>query len=163
MQGERCMKSNLTFSPGLPMMLALALLGGCSKAVDNQAASNNASQAPAIEVIDDPDTPRADDMNVTVERPTDAWVGRWAGPEGLFLDIQPSSDGRPDHVSITNRDTLDRQAEYSGVSEGATIRFVRDGRDVTIRPGSGAETGFKYLADKSDCLILIPGREGYCR
>ena len=157
------MKSKLTHGPGLPVILGLVLLGGCSKAVDNQAAANNAAPVPAIEVIDDPDTPRADDMNTTAEAPTDAWVGRWAGPEGLFLDIQPSSDGRPGHYSITNRDTLDRQADYSGVSEGATIRFVRDGKDVTIRSGPGAETGFKYLADKSDCLILIPDREGYCR
>ena len=157
------MKSKLTHNPSLPMMLGLLFLTGCSKAVDNQAAADNAVQAPAIEVLDDPDTPRVGNQDGAAESPTDTWVGRWAGPEGLFLDIQPSSDGRPDHVSITNRDTLDRQAEYSGVSDGATIRFVRDGKAVTIRPGSGAETGFKYLADKTDCLILVPGREGYCR
>ena len=41
--------------------------------------------------------------------------------------------------------------------------IVRDGKDVAIRPGTGDETGFKYLAGKQDCLILIPGQEGYCR
>ena len=45
----------------------------------------------------------------------------------------------------------------------STIRFVRDGKDLAIRPGNGDETGFKYLAGKQDCLIVIAGQEGYCR
>ena len=43
------------------------------------------------------------------------------------------------------------------------IRFTRDGKDLTIRPGTGAETGFKWLAEKENCLIVIAGEEGYCR
>jgi hypothetical protein len=58
---------------------------------------------------------------------------------------------------------LDRQGDYPGVAEGSTIRFVRDGKDLAIRPGKGDETGFKYLAGKQDCLIVVPGQEGYCR
>ncbi|WP_030540002.1 hypothetical protein [Sphingobium sp. DC-2] len=147
----------------MPMLLGVAALGGCSGAVDDQAAANNVAQAPEVEAIDDPDSPRAGNEDAPERLPTDDWVGRWTGPEGLFLDIQPSPNGKPGHYAIANRDTLDRQADYAGVREGAAIRFTRDGKDVTIRPGSGEETGFKYLAGKSDCLILVPGREGYCR
>ena len=43
------------------------------------------------------------------------------------------------------------------------IHFERDGKDLTIRPGTGAETGFKWLADKENCLIVVAGQEGYCR
>jgi len=95
--------------------------------------------------------------------PTDGWVGRWTGPEGLFLNIQPSPDGKPGHYAIANRDTLDRQADYAGTAEGGAIRMMRDGKELTIRAGTGEETGFKYLAGKQDCLIVVAGREGYCR
>lgn len=145
-----------------PALLAAMTLGGCAKSVDNQTAGNNAAEAPSIDTIEEPDAVR-DATNETAAVPTDEWLGRWSGPEGLFLDIQPSPDGQPGHYALTNRDTLDREANYAGVAEGETIRFKRDGKDLAIRPGSGAETGFKYLADKKDCLIVVAGQEGYCR
>jgi hypothetical protein len=154
------------FSPpaiGLSGVIALLLLAGCAKSVDEGDAANNAT-APAatVETIDDPDALGAAD-NMAVGLPTDDWVGRWSGPEGLYLDIQPSPDGKPGHYAIANKDNLDRQGDYDGIAEGSTIRFVRDGRDLAIRPGKGDETGFKYLAGRQDCLIVVPGREGYCR
>ena len=39
---------------------------------------------------------------------------------------------------------------------------ARDGVRESLRPGSGVETGMKWLQDKSDCLVVKPG-EGYCR
>ena len=145
------------------VMLALVALGGCSKAVDNQTVANNAANATVVGPIDDRDSPRGDVDSEAAAVPTDDWVGRWVGPEGLFLDIQPSPDGQPGHYAITNRDTLDREASYAGTAEGASISFNRDGKHVSIRPGSGEQTGFKYLAGKSNCLIVEPGKEGYCR
>ncbi|HEX7877159.1 MAG TPA: hypothetical protein VF489_11315 [Sphingobium sp.] len=145
-----------------PALLVVALAGGCSKAVENNAAANNMAQAPTVEAMEEPDLVRGPE-NEAVGLPTDQWVGRWAGPEGLFLDIQPSPDGEPGHYAIANRDTLDRQADYPGVADGEAIRIRRDGADLTIRPGTGDETGFKYLAGKKDCLIVVAGREGYCR
>ncbi|HEX7742268.1 MAG TPA: hypothetical protein VF442_07520 [Sphingobium sp.] len=145
-----------------PALLVVALLGGCSKAVENNSAANNMAQPPTVEAIEEPDSVRGPE-NQAVGLPTDQWVGRWTGPEGLFLDIQPSANGKPGHYAITNRDTLDRQADYAGVAQGAAIRITRDGEDVTIRPGTGDETGFKYLAGKQDCLIVVAGQEGYCR
>ncbi|HEX7858186.1 MAG TPA: hypothetical protein VF503_31270 [Sphingobium sp.] len=145
-----------------PALLVVALAGGCSKAVENNVAANNMAQAPTVEAMEEPDSVRGPE-NEAVGLPADQWVGRWAGPEGLFLDIQPSPNGKPGHYAITNRDTLDRQADYPGVAEGTAIRIRRDGADLKIRPGTGDETGFKYLAGKQDCLIVVAGREGYCR
>jgi hypothetical protein len=150
---------NLYCAKGIGTMIAL----GCALVAcgENRDVANNASAAPVIENIEDPDSVSA--TNNVAALATDAWIGRWAGPEGLFLDIQPSPDGQPGHYAITNKDNLDRQDDYSGVADGSTIRFVRDGKDIALRPGKGGETGFKYLADKQDCLIAIPGVEGYCR
>ncbi|ANF57170.1 hypothetical protein [Halotalea alkalilenta] len=92
---------------------------------------------------------------------TQAWVGRWNGPEGTFLELFPS--GEPDQMRMTLKDNLDSQADYRVEIQGQTLRFLRHGVLETIRPGSGAETGFKWLADKQDCLIVVPEEEGYCR
>ncbi|WP_236614779.1 hypothetical protein [Sphingobium baderi] len=144
----------------IPVALAIAL-AGCAKSTEN-AAGNQAIQAGDVETIEDVDA-LGNGAPDAARLPTDDWVGRWTGPEGLFLDIQPSPDGKPGHYAIANQDTLDRKENYSGLAEGATIRFIRDGHDLAIRPGKGSETGFKYLAEKQECLIVVPGREGYCR
>ncbi|APL93243.1 MULTISPECIES: hypothetical protein [Sphingobium] len=146
----------------LPLIAMGALTSGCAKGVDEGGAANNAGRPAEVEAMAEPDAVDAA-ANEATGPPTDAWVGRWNGPEGLFLDIQPSPDGRRGHYAIANQDNLDRQGDYAGVAEGATIRFARDGRDLVIRPGTGAETGFKDLAGRQDCLIVLPGREGYCR
>lgn len=144
----------------------LLLLAGCGPTAQEDGANNvAAAPPPVVENIDDPDSlGNAAPADVSAAALlTDAWVGRWTGPEGLFLDIQPAADGRAGHYAIVNQDTLDRQGSYAGVAEGATIRMTRDGQSLTIRGGKGDETGFKYLAGKADCLIVRPGAEGYCR
>ncbi len=149
-----------------PLLLLPLLLAGCAKSDDNVAVSNTMAGGPnaaAVETIEDMDAVPANAQSADARLPTDDWVGRWTGPEGLFLDIQPSPDGKPGHYALTNKDNLDRQGDYNGIAEGTTIRFVRDGKDLAIRPGNGDETGFKYLAGKQDCLIVIAGQEGYCR
>lgn len=94
---------------------------------------------------------------------TDGWAGRWNGPEGLFLDIGLAGGTASGRYKLTIKNSLDSQARYEGQAEGDTIRFVRGGRALRIRAGSGAETGFKWLADERDCLIVEADREGYCR
>lgn len=143
------------------MLVLAGVQGGCSKPGNPEAATNDATPSMA-ERADDAGPVKADGQGAQAT-PTDRWIGRWTGPEGLFLDIQPSPDGRKGHYAIANRDTLDREADYAGVADGETIRFTRDGKTLAVRAGSGAETGFKYLVGKSDCLIVVPGREGYCR
>jgi len=156
--------------------LAIATMGAAACSADPDNAGNRAANnlAPASdpaplagdEALNDMNAAAnampAKDGNTSRTAPTDSWVGKWTGPEGLFLTIQPVA-GEPGRYSIRNRDTLDREAGYTGIADGATIRFVRDGNDMVVRPGTGAETGFKWLADKTDCLIVVPGQEGYCR
>lgn len=92
--------------------------------------------------------------------PTDAasaWIGRWTGPEGTYLDVA-ADDGKYS-VAIRN---LDGERTFDADSYGGFLTFVRDSITEVIRPGSGAETGMKWLQEKSDCLIVNDG-EGYCR
>jgi hypothetical protein len=88
---------------------------------------------------------------------TNAWLGRWTGPEGTFLEI--SADGSDYLITIQN---LDGARKFAGKRAGEEIRFERDGINESIKAGSGAQTGMKWLQDKSNCLVVKAG-EGYCR
>jgi hypothetical protein len=76
------------------------------------------------------------------------------------LQIDPAGEGR---YRLTLKDNLDSEATYDAQAVDDRLQFVRAGETLTIRPGPGAETGFKWLAEKKDCLIVVAGREGYCR
>ncbi len=88
---------------------------------------------------------------------TDRWLGQWNGPEGTFLQLSRSGD-----KLVVKIQSLDGAASYDGVAVGDRIEFQRDGKTASIRAGTGQQTGMKWLADKSDCLIVQTG-EGYCR
>lgn len=88
---------------------------------------------------------------------TDAWTGRWLGPEGTFLEIA-GSEGSYD---LTIRD-LDGPRRFTGVADGERIRFERGGRQETLQATDGTGTGMKWLAGKRDCLAVRAG-EGWCR
>lgn len=89
--------------------------------------------------------------------PTDAWVGVWAGPEGTFLRIE----GQGGVYVVTVKD-LDGPRTFNGRSAGGAIHFERNGATESLRPTDGAQTGMKWLAQKSNCLTVKLG-EGYCR
>jgi len=89
------------------------------------------------------------------------WLGRWNGPEGLFLEVEPA--GPRGQVRLTLRETLDGADRYSGRFTGSAIEFERRGRREIIRRGSGSQTGYSALRSRRDCLIVIANREGYCR
>jgi hypothetical protein len=91
----------------------------------------------------------------------DAWVGRWDGPEGLYLEISPGE--ATNTVRLRLKDTLDSEGEYTGVLLDDGIRFERAGRTEILRRGSGAQTGFSALRNRTDCVIVRPKEEGYCR
>lgn len=88
---------------------------------------------------------------------TDQWLGQWTGPEGTFLRLS-GGDGRYE-VVIQN---LDGPQTFHGRAAGDHIEFERNGVTESIRATNGAETGMKWLSEKSDCLTIKPG-EGYCR
>lgn len=88
---------------------------------------------------------------------TDQWLGQWNGPEGTFLRLE----GGQGRYEITIQD-LDGPRTYKGSAVGAQIQFDRNGVRESIRATNGAETGMKWLSDKSNCLTVRRG-EGYCR
>lgn len=111
----------------------------------------------------EPEAPAAEaPANAPEALVTDSWIGRWTGPEGLFLEIRSARPGSGEY-QMTIKDTLDAQADYVGKAEGEGIAFTRAGHPLTIRAGMGADTGFKYLAGKRDCLVVVQDTEGYCR
>lgn len=144
----------------LAIITGTLLLAGCSPeaVTDNLSDNANNAAAPVNEtaIMEDGDSMAASSGAAL----TDGWAGRWTGPEGLFLDITPAAPGQ---YRLTIKADLDSQGEYVGAGQGDTIRFERGGVTETIRAGTGAETGFKYLADKTSCLIVQPDKEGYCR
>lgn len=85
------------------------------------------------------------------------WKGRWQGPEGTYLEL--NEIGGRYQVVVSN---LDGPRTFDATVSGSVVTFVRDGVKETLRAGSGADTGMKWLADKSDCLVVKAG-EGYCR
>ncbi len=88
---------------------------------------------------------------------TENWLGQWNGPEGTFLRLS----GAAGKYEIVIQD-LDGPQIFEGHSRGDHIEFERNGVTESIRATTGAETGMKWLSEKSDCLTIKPG-EGYCR
>jgi hypothetical protein len=87
----------------------------------------------------------------------DAWLGKWIGPEGTFLELSRAEGGYDVLVQ-----SLDGPAHYAGVPVDAHVEFTRAGKRESIQATDGAGTGMKWLADKHDCLVIQPG-EGFCR
>jgi len=88
---------------------------------------------------------------------TDEWLGKWNGPEGTFIEL---SGGNGAYAVIIA--DLDGPKQYTGVSKNNQIVFERDGVSEIIKASNGADTGMKWLADKSNCLKVRDG-EGWCR
>jgi hypothetical protein len=93
----------------------------------------------------------------TASAKTDAWVGRWSGPEGTYLRI--AGDHGAYEITVAN---LDGPQTYAGSSSGDGIEFERNGRNESIDATDGIGTGMKWLTDKHDCLVIRQG-EGFCR
>lgn len=93
---------------------------------------------------------------------TDAWIGRWRGVEGTYLDIATDPERGPGHYTLAMQYTLDDKGSFDGTAQGDTIRFTRPDGEKTLRATDGEATGLKWLAGKQDCLTVETG-EGYCR
>ena len=100
---------------------------------------------------------KADSGSTIAASATDEWLGEWSGPEGTFLRLAGGA-GKYE-ITIQN---LDGPRKFQGHAVGDQIQFERDGVKESIRATNGAETGMKWLSDKSNCLTVRPG-EGYCR
>jgi hypothetical protein len=86
-----------------------------------------------------------------------AWLGRWTGPEGTYLEIAAGQDSYA--VTISN---LDGPRTFAATPGAGSLGFERDGVQETLEATDGAGTGMKWLATKHDCLVVRPG-EGFCR
>jgi len=87
----------------------------------------------------------------------DKWLGKWIGPEGTFLQLT-GGNGKYE-VTIQN---LDGPRTFQGNAVSNQIEFERNGMKESLRATNGAETGMKWLSEKSNCLTVRAG-EGYCR
>lgn len=87
------------------------------------------------------------------------WAGKWTGPEGMFVDIKPTGDGK---FSLEMQSDLDTKARYDGTAVADGISFKRGAETLTLKKSDGDATGLKWLAGKKDCLMVKSG-EGYCR
>ena len=87
----------------------------------------------------------------------DKWLGKWGGPEGTFLQL--TGGNRKYEVTIQNLDGL---RTFQGNAVRDQVEFERDGIKESLRATNGAETGMKWLSEKSNCLTVRAG-EGYCR
>lgn len=130
------------------VLSAVALLTACDKAKEAPKPAPPSVQATLV-----PQTP-----------PTDQWVGKWIGVEGLNLTIAKDDSIGRGHYLLTMQYGLD--ADDAGTFKGEAaedgIAFIRPDGPQLLRAGDGAATGLKWLADKKDCLIVTTG-EGYCR
>ena len=88
---------------------------------------------------------------------TDKWLGKWNGPEGTFLQLV-GANGKYE-ITVQN---LDGPRTFQGKAAGDRIEFERNGLKESVRATNGAETGMKWLSEKSNCLTVRAG-EGYCR
>ncbi|MGY2401638.1 hypothetical protein [Pseudomonas sp. SDO5271_S396] len=132
----------------LLLLPALALLAACNQ---EQAPAKPAPASVQATLV--PQTP-----------PTDQWVGRWIGVEGLNLTIAKDDAVGRGHYLLTMQYGLD--ADDSGTFKGEAaedgIAFTRPDGPQLMRAGDGEATGLKWLAGKKDCLVVNAG-EGYCR
>lgn len=122
------------------LLSTLSLLTACNDKTSTDASINTSSAS-----------------NLPAKIATDAWLGKWNGPEGTFLEISGGSGS----YEITIQD-LDGPKQYHGISQDDKISFERNGTSEIIQASSGADTGMKWLAEKTNCLRTRLG-EGWCR
>lgn len=136
-------------------LAAFLLLAACARGEDAYPLDNATVDNAADALADDP----APADNSAAPLPTDAWIGKWIGVEGLVLDIQSAGERGHYILSVT---LLDGTKSYDGTADGDLIRFTRNGRPESVRAATGDQTGLKWLAGKQNCLMIQQG-EGFCR
>ncbi|WP_431046409.1 hypothetical protein [Roseateles sp. L2-2] len=131
----------------LAIVALAAALGGCDR-----------TERPASEPAPVSPTPVASSPAASTPDPAQAWLGRWNGPEGTYLQLDAAGEGR---YEVRIKD-LDAERKFEGVGKDGTVQFERDGKQESIKATNGDATGMKWLAGKSTCLTVHVG-EGYCR
>ncbi len=102
--------------------------------------------------------PASSTQAVSTTDPGQAWLGRWNGPEGTYLQLDATGGASYD-VRIKD---LDAERTFKGIGQDGAVHFERDGKKQSIKATNGDATGMKWLAGKTTCLTVHTG-EGYCR
>jgi hypothetical protein len=159
---------------GTILVTMLVMLAGCEQRAERRAegeaverAVHNSAHVAPVETPSATPTPLATPAATPTPAATstaaaDAWIGRWRGVEGLFLDIAADPERGAGHYTLAMQYTLDDKGSFDGVADGDTIRFTRPDGTQTLRATDGDATGLNWLAGKKDCLTVKVG-EGYCR
>ncbi|MFC6337856.1 hypothetical protein GIR22_20185 [Pseudomonas sp. CCM 7891] len=134
------------------ILSTLALLSACNKEAQDSKVTQKTPPA-SVQATLVPET-----------LPTDQWVGKWIGVEGLNLTISKDATIGRGHYVLSMQYGLDADATgtFKGVASEDGISFTRPDGPQVLRAGDGEATGLKWLADKKDCLVVNTG-EGYCR
>lgn len=77
----------------------------------------------------------------------------------MYVEITPKPGGG---YTLAMQSDLDTRGTYNGIDAADGIAFERGGKPLLLKAATGDATGLKYLAGKTDCLMVAPG-EGYCR
>lgn len=142
---------NLLPSTAVSLLVLTAALAGCDRAATPPSAP--ASSAPVAATSATPASSAA-----STPDPAHAWLGRWNGPEGTYLQLEDAGGGS---YEVRIKD-LDAERRFQGTARDGEVHFVRDGKQESIKATDGDATGMKWLAGKTTCLTVHPG-EGYCR
>ncbi|UDF05273.1 hypothetical protein [Asticcacaulis sp. AND118] len=140
---------------GLGFVVAVAL-SACSAEAPPADSAANASESAVAEIAAPVAPQSASAAASTASQP--AYAGRWTGVEGTYMTITPKSG---DAYEVVMAD-LDGPKTYAGTLKPDGLHVDRNGTPLVIVPGDGEATGMKWLADKSDCLV-VAANEGYCR
>lgn len=135
---------------------ALVLLAGCQKAEAPAPAETTTEEVP-VETVPAEGAEATDPA--TAPHRFASWAGKWTGVEGMYATITTAEPGK---YKLEMQSDLDTKGTYDGEDSEHGIKFKRGSEELSLRRGSGDETGLKYLAGKKECLIVKSG-EGYCR
>lgn len=141
----------------LTSAVTLALLAACQKAEAPAVTENATTEEVPVETVPAEGNETADPA--AAAHRFESWVGKWTGVEGMYVTIATAEPGK---YKLEMQSDLDTRGTYDGEDSEHGIKFKRGNDELSLRRGSGDETGLKYLAGKQECLIVKAG-EGYCR
>ncbi len=136
---------------------ALVLLAGCEKAEAPAPTDTATTTEVPVETV--PSETATTEDPATAPHRFASWAGKWTGVEGMYATITTAEPGK---YKLEMQSDLDTKGTYDGADSERGITFKRGTEELSLRRGSGDETGLKYLAGKKECLIVKTG-EGYCR
>lgn len=140
--------------------VSILMVGGCKKVDDPEVTGTTINDEIMDHAADATDsTNDLTDVAHSKENRFASWQGKWIGPEGMFVEITPLGS---EQYKLVMRSDLDTLGTYTGTDSEHGIKFRRNDKDLILRRGSGDETALKYLAGKTECLLVKAG-EGFCR